>query len=608
MIEVSNAWKEAHKQSLLPESFVEISMDVVDTDVSASVYGYGVYSESNSTDVVNADKRTNNEPYAWLEHNLWVLDGSRGIAPNKEATGTNTRLITDVGCIVEFALRSPGKEVPGITITWSSQYDEYATDFTVEIFKRDGEAGLIRILEKTVTNNTNLVSFVDMPSSEYHLVKITVNEWSLPDHRCRIDSVKFGQILVFDKNQIINYTHDMSGSPLGTEVTRNLIEFEVDNVDGRWDLLNPNGIAKYLCEQQRISVHYGLQTNSNVEWVQAGVFFLSEWKTSPNGLTATFTAGDVIEFFQNTNYSRVSQTGTVTSEISAYKTKDDVWPGENPVATIPGGASVEVYEMSVQYTTGYGDDPEDPGWMRYRTEYGWVNADYVTLTTQLLIDDLPRSIAKLPKGISVSYVQGYISTAYAPVSLGTMSVSEFIQKCVASSGYTFWQRANGTLVMRSPATQLSDYVISTNVSYAYPKIELSRPLKEVEIVYHYRHHPDTKSKIYPVADTGERITVDAPYVWWDLKQHQENLANKYINWWNKRGIISGEFRADPRLELFDAVAVESEYGVIAPVMITQLTYTYNGSFRATYTGKVMDDTIVANIDEDEVIEEVVEGV
>jgi hypothetical protein len=39
--------------------------------------------------------------------------------------------------------------------------------------------------------------------------------------------------------------------------------------------------------------------------------------------------------------------------------------------------------------------------------------------------------------------------------------------------------------------------------------------------------------------------------------------------------------------LFDIVRIESKYGVIEPVAITNIKYTYNGAYAGSYTGRVI---------------------
>jgi hypothetical protein len=53
-----------------------------------------------------------------------------------------------------------------------------------------------------------------------------------------------------------------------------------------------------------------------------------------------------------------------------------------------------------------------------------------------------------------------------------------------------------------------------------------------------------------------------------------------------RKTITGDFRADPTLDVYDIVNVDSKYGSLDSVVITNITYSYTGAFRATYSGRV----------------------
>ena len=73
---VSKSWKDVHKQTLLNESFVEVSLDIGDPEAiaRASATDNGSVYISNTPDVVSeVDKEV--IPYGTLEQNMWILDG-----------------------------------------------------------------------------------------------------------------------------------------------------------------------------------------------------------------------------------------------------------------------------------------------------------------------------------------------------------------------------------------------------------------------------------------------------------------------------------------------------------------------------------------------------
>lgn len=582
MISVSDAWKEAHAEKLLPETFVEISMDIGNTDVSGTMSGENEASFSYPSQILDNTRVFGSKRYAFLEHNSWSLNGSRSLLSDINTYRPAGFVGNDDGAcklIIQLSESYVLRSILGFTITWSTMFDSYATSFSLLV---ENQGNVIRNF--TVTNNRSPVSVIDLPVSTYDSLTITVLEWSHPEQRPRIDAVLFGKKIIFGKNELISYTHDQSGSPLGTEITQNTIEFTVDNSDGRWNLLNPDSMAQYLFERQTLYVRYGLQTRVGVEWIQGGTFYLSEWGAPSNGVTATFVARDAAEFLLNAKYSRPYWEAVTTGDTLVYSSKDEVIGGDW-INSISSGLYVRVYEKSIRYPDGEGLDPDGAGWMTYRIDEGWVNADTVRITSvKTLLYDVTTaygSCCTVPLG---SEVFTSFSTYESPVAIEEMSVAEFIQQSAASCGITMWQDSKGVYHLGTVDTTLTDYVIPLETSYSYPEVELTKPLKQVDVVYHYQHHDATKTNGYKLADTGEVITVDAPFVWKN-NSRTVSLAEKYIAWWKLREIVSGEFRGDPRLDLFDVVTVETKYGDISPVMITNLKYTYNGSFRATYSGK-----------------------
>jgi hypothetical protein len=148
----------------------------------------------------------------------------------------------------------------------------------------------------------------------------------MPNHKIRIDQIYFGHLLVFDKSNILSYSHEQSGDPLGGELSRNAIEFDIDNIDGRWDLLNPDSMTRYLSEQQSVVVRYGYKIGSNVEWITAGTFYLSEWKLSEDGMKISFSARDVIEFMMHKTYQSAGVSGMLgyaVTDATIYATPQD---------------------------------------------------------------------------------------------------------------------------------------------------------------------------------------------------------------------------------------------------------------------------------------------
>lgn len=578
MIAVSDAWKEAYKQKLLPETFVEITMNLANTDV------LGVPSGTNESDLSYSSRVLDNgdyrsfEKYAFLEENSWLLDGSRSIISQPESYRPPAFLSDKDGeCSLTIKLTTAQTTtIPGFTITWSTEFDTYATDFSLEV-----KNGNTVVATTRVTNNDSRVSMVMLPVSSYDSLKITVHEWCLPNQRSRIDAVMFGCKVVFTKNEIIEYSHEQSGSPLGTEITQNTIEFTVDNSDGLWDMYSFSGLSEYLFERQKLTVRYGLDVGNTVEWINAGIFYLSDWRVPSNGITATFKARDLVEFMLDAKYSRAYWEGTTTASVPVYD------PNGNQITTLSRGKNVRVYRQWIHSPSVGGEpiSPESTGLMMYTIDEGVVQYDNIQITTsRKLLYDVTNAFYSCVPILENIAMNNAISTYESPVSVEETGVGEFLQQCAASCGLTMWQGTDGTYYIDEPDSTLTDYEISLENAYGYPEIELTKPLRQIDVVYRYQYHDGTNTYTTGVSNTGETMIIDCPFVWKNSSRAAA-LAKKYNDYWYYRQVVSGEFRADPRLQLFDRVTVIGKNWTMRDVVITKIKYTYNGAFRGTYEGK-----------------------
>ena len=507
MIAVSEAWKNIQYRFLLPETFVEIDCTITDAAVqeSASIRGENEAVFSNTASTLYDTTKT--VKYATNELNLWALDGTLTIAPDSAPyadTGYASESDGAGGVVVTLPAVHTGA-TSGVTITWSSRYDEYPSEFTIT-----AKNGNNVVLERRVTGNTSQVTAIFEQLQGYDSLTITVNAWDLPYRRARIEKVVMGYVMTFGKKDIFDFTHEQTGHLNSGELPKNSIEFTLDNTDGKWNPSNPTGLEQYLSERQKIKVRYGLDVDGVVEWINAGTFYLSEWRVPSNGLEARFVARDIFEYLINETY-----TGRTTGTLAEL----------------------------------VGDAFKSAG----------VPDDFVYA---------PASV---------------LSTYTATLPDGEHKCAEIIQMCANAAQCVVYQDREGVLHIAPLNTAMSDYTITEALSYSHPEVELSKPLKNVSVSY---GEDQTYTLSPPISYTGEIQTVDNPLV--NDRTQASKIAQWVANMLKTRTVVSGEYRADPRLDVFDVVAVESsKYGNLTPLVITDIKYNYAGSFKATYTGRVL---------------------
>ena len=345
---------------------------------------------------------------------------------------------------------------------------------------------------------------------------------------CYVPALK--DTLVYTKKDLLSFAHQQTGSLVSGELPKNHIEFSLDNSDDKWNPSNPRGMERYLAERLKVTLRYGYIIDGVEVWIPGGVFYLSEWRTSPNGMEANFVARDVLEYMIDTPY---------TGEVSG--TLYDIAQRAIAEANIPATAVLGKIVLG-------------------ETALGIVN----------ISDEL--------KKYSVGDIQ------YD----GKETVAVILQKCANAARCVMYQDRNGVLLISRLSHKNSGYVIPKRLSYAYPEIELLRPIKDVSVTYF-----GNAVRVCPVSGTGETQTLNNDFI------RSRTQAYSVAKWISdslcSRQKISGDFRGDPRFDLFDVVSVENKYGTIAGVVLTDIKFSFTGAFHITYSGYVRGNDVSATV-------------
>lgn len=527
---VSDKWKNVHKQSLLNESFVEISFDIADPDAlkDATPSDNGAIYISNSSELTNrVDKSP--APYCTLEQNVWLLDGGRKPLPEGDigSEGYVSDVLSDETCVfsekiptitIDFS-REFINLIPGITITWSNTYGEFATDFIVRAYKDN-----TIVAEKEVLGNRSIKSLVMMDIIGYNHIIIYVKKWCLPHHRARVEELFVGINKVYSKTDLFNYLHKQTVDPVSTSLPKTEIQFSVDNVNGEYNPYNEQGLAKYLMLRQEVKARYGLKMNDNTtEWIDGGTFYLSEWSAKQNGLTADFTARDLLEFMSG-NFNE-------THDLS----------------------SRSLYSL----------------------------AEKVLIAAELPLNN---------DGTVKWVIDESLKSKYTKAPLPDDTLANCLQLIANAGECVIYQDRIGTLHIEPLKFEDTDYSITSFNSYTKPEVTLSKQVKQVDVkVYTYskssgKIESSTTNVTVNVEKTGEIITVDNPLI--TDTDRATALGNWLATHLGHRMTLDSSWRADVRLDALDIVTNENSYNTNR-VRMTDVEFRYNGAFRGTGKGKVI---------------------
>ena len=514
MQKVSEAWKNAHKQDIVPEQFIEIEYSITDPDVQgdAVASSNGEVEFAVTEDIVDTTSKTPPR-FATLEHNIWSLDGSMEIIPDIAPYG-------DTGYVSSYMSGADGTFdknpvisidfsevhypiVPGMSIMWSEEYGEHADTFRITTWN-----GSTSVNSYLIDGNTDNRCILEIDLQGYDRITVEIIKWSKPYHRARMSYLMIGLKQTYTKDDLMSYKHEMSVDPLSGALPKASITFSLDNSDDRWNPDNPTGAEKYLLERQPISVRYGMRVGENIEWIKGGMFYMSEWNTPMNGLEASFTARDVVDRMH------------------------DVYTGTK-VGTL--------YEIALAGVEQAGIPLTSDGTVQY-----YVDESLKNTSTDFTSDTSEYTIAE-------------------------------VLQMVANAGCcVMHQDRNGIFRIEPIGTEETDYVISSDVSFAHPEYEISKELKAVSVNNGMGYAENS-----PV---GEIQTIDNPLI--VSTENAQRVAEWIRGVLSTRKKISGEFRADVRLDALDKILVNSKYAE-QKVRITDITYDLTGGIKGTYSGRVV---------------------
>lgn len=538
---VSKAWKNVHKQTLLNESFVEVSLDIADPDslAEATATDNGAVYISNTPEVVD-EVDTPVVPYGTLEQNIWLLDSSRKSIPESDYGGgyvgdvlSNEECIFDTKvptATIEFK-NVHTKIIPGVTIFWGTAYNEYAAHFIVTAYN-----GNTVVAKKEIVDNTSVASVVEMDISNYNRITIHILSWCLPNRRARIDEIFVGIRKVYSKMDLMSYSHKQTVDPISTSLPKMEIRFSIDNSDDSYNPYNLNGLAKYLTERQEVKTRYGLKMNDKtVEWIKGGSFYLSEWYAKQNGISADFVARDLLEFM-SAHYK---------DDVSAYY---DATSGQFKERSL--------YDLATQVFNVAGLPKNDNGSDK------WVIHD------------------------SLRYI-------YTTAPLPDDTLANCLQLIANAGCCVLYPDRDGVFHIEPISTASTDYEINKFNSYSKSEITFSKPIKEV-IVKRYVYtmgekgiESSTTEVVTSIGESGETITVDNPLVTDADDNMRADVVGKWIgDYLKNRMTLKSTVRADVRLDALDLVTHENDYGT-NKVCTTDVEFVFNGAFRGTSEGRVI---------------------
>lgn len=593
---VSQEWKDNQKELLVGESDIEISLKLTDPDAyddaTATDNGGVFYS---GTDYVVTDGSKKIHPYATLERNQWLLDGSREVVPYNEYgeagfVGSElcdaNKVFANIPTVsIDFS-QIHLNVLQGVTIRWSEFLEEYAEEFIITAYNGDTV-----VAHKRVTDNKSVLTSVQMDIANYDKITIDIIKWSMSYRRARIGEIFIGVLHIYNKKSIFSYTCEQSVDVISAELPKAEVSFSIDNLDNSYNPYNNEGLSKYLIERQEITVRYGYKLSNGYEWISGGKYYISEWDAKQTGMSAEFKARDLLEFMRGTYYKGLyNPSGTslynlaesvlqdadlpLNSDGSVKWEIDDRLKDMYTVAPLP----IDTHANCLQLIANAGEC------VIYQDREGTLHIQIITINSNAetdyaisLFNSYSKSDLSLSKPLKQVDVPCYSYSTSADVTelyKGSMNINGTMDVIITYSGSATNVSAtltNGTL---NSATYYSNACVLNITATGSVEIKVTGKTLESSSVL----------ITTPSGATGEIVAVNNMLI----TNHDRALSvGSWVEAYMKnRMTLSSEWRADPRLDALDIVDNENDYNT-NKVIMTNVEYSFNGAFKGSGEGRVI---------------------
>ena len=285
-----------------------------------------------------------------------------------------------------------------------------------------------------------------------------------------------------------------------------------------------DGMAKYLMARQEVKSKYGLKVNDgSIEWIKGGTFYLSEWNAKQNGMSADFTARDLLEFMS-----------------ADYEDNHDL-------------SERTLYDLAEQVLTAADLPLNNDGTVK------WVidgSLKWITTTAPLPNDSLANCLLLIANAGKCTLYQdrdGILRIEPLKYDVSDYTINSF-------NSYS-----------KSEIT-LSKLIKQVNVKvyeYSISDKGIENKKRDFSIV---------------VGTTGDTITIDNPLI---VDENRASAIGEWIATYSRhRMTLNSSWRPDVRLDALDIVTNENNYET-NHVRMTDIEFSFNGAFRGTGEGKVI---------------------
>lgn len=260
-----------------------------------------------ATDGVRDSKR-----YATFEPGRWPLNGSVALPPAlDELPEAQVGWWSDNLCDENGIFSNPetldivfaqAANLIGVSITFDPAFDECAKDFALTVY----DANNSEIHIENVINNRLARFVLEQGLQGVKRISVAISTWSVGYRRARVLEVDFGIVYVYGAGDMTDLNVLREVDLLSESLPAGELKYVLDNQAKRFSVFGPSGAYHGLQKRQPVKAELGAEVDGQTEFVPVGMYYLTDWASDEEAMTASFTARDRLDWLSQGRYRRGS--------------------------------------------------------------------------------------------------------------------------------------------------------------------------------------------------------------------------------------------------------------------------------------------------------------
>lgn len=598
MLQVSTQWHKASREQFRYQSYLYATLEIVPPGLREGAETSSVYtSENASTNTLLDGKSETPVPYASLERNRWILDGTFQVRDDTTLFDDwwSNIAVSEGTPVLKFAFDQP-YTFPGVYFKWDKTSGSYPKSIRV-IGYSSNHVQKYSIKVDSIDSDEGFFDTLAMDDIKY--VDVEILQWVSQGWRARMLEVIFGLSVAFDSvnnGRILSAVQTDKSDPLSRKLPSHNVSLKLRNYDKYFDATLTEGVTKYLARQQVVHMQWAFVTSKGVvEYAPKQLYLVKQFEVPADSKEVKIEMGNRIEVLDS-DFLHGTYTGSprtlkalaeyVLTNSSVPKEYDgqqpwiipDALDGVMTTAPIPYGPTNEVLQLIALAGCTWLSTRGTDGYIQFMptktsiSPFCQVGLSQELGDPEIVVHDRLKSLSVGIYNYTTRETPENIGTGeYVLSGVQTITIKYSVDYATNVSATV----VDATLVSARYYTSCAILTVEALAEDSIVTVSLDGTVIDSTVSYLETYRDDT------ITD-GREITIENPLV--TTVQHAKQLAQYVERYYRNRKEYKIPYTGYPQVEAGDVLELTTVYGH-SLIEVKSNKIDFNGSWSGVLEGE-----------------------